>query len=143
MFVVPYPTFEDVERAAAEGHPEAQRDAEKAKASRARVDKEDEHRAKVQGTLPELEGEGDALDFTFAFDGGVSEGSWVIRLGEREVWRERAYYEEWPRFFALEAILKDRYGDRFRSLTPDEAAWSYLVGDSFEAAKKLPSFRKE
>ena len=53
----------------------------------------------------------------------------VIRFGDRVIWSEPERWEGLPRFEAVKAILKQRYGPRFRSLTPTEQSEMYLYGD--------------
>ena len=59
----------------------------------------------------------------------------VIRHGSTEVWREPAVYEAYERFDEVKAILKQRYGKRFRSLTPTKASKMWLYGDHFRSIR--------
>ena len=56
----------------------------------------------------------------------------VIRLKSQDVWREPALWEGSDRFLEVKALLKERYGSRFRSLTPTEGSELYLYGDNVQ-----------
>jgi hypothetical protein len=53
----------------------------------------------------------------------------VIRLGDRVIWTEPGLWEGAWRFEQVKQVLKQRYGSRFRSLTPAEQSELYLYGD--------------
>lgn len=76
---------------------------------------------------------GDALRFTWDID--QRRGSiYVIKAGNRLVWRERAGTEDWARFYEVEFLLKRKYHNRFVSLTPTIAAAANLLGRDALAA---------
>ena len=79
--------------------------------------------------LPDLEG--DALEFIW--DHVEDEGAYsiVLRIGERELWREPAYFECYRRFGELLAILTSKYGTRVKDLAPTSRSLLYLYGESF------------
>jgi hypothetical protein len=130
LLIVSYPTVEETKEAAAAGNPRAIKGLAAAlRVERFRV-RFEAHQLRSPDELPELEGE--SLAFAWDFEGAVEsdDDRWtVIRLGERVVWREPAVYEGAWRFEEVKAILKERYGARFASLTPTEASEYYLLGD--------------
>ncbi len=83
--------------------------------------------------LPELAGE----TFTFVVDVELASGQryFVIKLGERPVWRELARVGDRPRFYELKRLLKKKYNGRFVSLRPSKAAEQSL--DDGHARTKL------
>lgn len=52
-----------------------------------------------------------------------------IRLGDRLNWRELAFWENLDRFGAIEDLLRQKYGPRFKSLTATEGSKMWLWGD--------------
>ncbi len=129
---VSYPTADEIEAAAAKGNEEARAMAERVVAAdrrRAEFEREGLH---DPSQLPELTG--DALAFVWDLEnGGRGDEHHIISVGDHRVWREVAYYEDWQRFHTVKAMLKARYGERFRSLTATDSASSYLIGDNFRA----------
>jgi hypothetical protein len=125
--VVPFPTIEEVKRAAAEGNPNAQKELSGYLRRERHLQRLAELELKSAEELPELEGE--RLAFEWDFEGGEGERWTVIRCGEREVWREPAVYEGISRFNEVKVLLRERYGARFASLTPTRASHIYLYGD--------------
>ncbi len=53
----------------------------------------------------------------------------VIRLGDRELWREPVRYEALWRFEQVLALLQEKYGARLRDLAPTRASEYHLYGD--------------
>lgn len=79
----------------------------------------------------------------------------VLRLGNREIWREPVRYEAVWRFDEILALLREKYGARLRDLAPTPASEYHLYGDklwspaaiertreglrlAWEAAQQLP-----
>ena len=79
--------------------------------------------------LPELEG--DRLEFSWDAVTRDGEDLTVIRLGEREIWSEPELWEGYWRFYEVKELLKQRYGARFKSLTPTRESELYLYGDEW------------
>jgi len=82
--------------------------------------------------LPELEGE--SLEFTWDIAvhvGDEREDCQLIKIGEREVWRELAFWDNMVRFNEIKVLLKQKYGPRFQSLTPTDGSLDYLTGDQY------------
>ena len=88
--------------------------------------------------LPELEGE--SLEFTWDIAvhvGDENEDYQVIRVGEREVWRELAFWDNMVRFNEIKDLLKRKYGTRFKSLTPTDGSLDFLTGDHYFKLRTL------
>src|ERR1019366_7681616 len=88
---------------------------------------------------PELEGD-ESLEFTWDFKqhvGDEDEKYQIILVGEIEVWRELAFWDNMVRFNEIKALLKQRYGTRFKSLTPTDGSLDYLTGDHYFRLKTL------
>jgi len=83
--------------------------------------------------LPDLH-----LHFTWALT-REAEGREVysLRLGNRILHQERAYWEDWERFVEVRDILKARYGDQFCALVPTWGAALNLGGDYLGAFGEL------
>jgi hypothetical protein len=131
--VVEFPNLKDTEEAAAQGHVEA---IAALPGFRQRVNHnwkllERLEQEKITGVdqLPELEGE--SLEFTWDF-AKAEDGEYyqTIRLGERELWRVLAFWSNVRRFEQVNGLLKQKYGARFRSLTPTDASLEWLTGDN-------------
>jgi hypothetical protein len=86
--------------------------------------------------LPELEGE--SLDFTWDFvKAPDAEYYQTIRLGERELWRELAFWSNVRRFEEVKGLLKQKYRARFRGLTPTDNSLEWLTGDNLSRLMHL------
>lgn len=81
--------------------------------------------------LPDLKG--DALELIWDFEPGAEgeDNVTVIRHGDRELWREVAYWEGGDRFAAVFTILRRRYGWRLVSLVASGRSQLWLGGDRF------------
>jgi hypothetical protein len=131
--VVEYPNLKDTEEAAAQGNAEA---IAALPGFRQRVnhnwellERFEQEKITSVDQLPELEGE--SLEFTWDF-AKAADGEYyqTIRLGERELWRELAFWSNVRRFEQVNGLLKQKYGARFRSLTPTDASLEWLTGDN-------------
>ena len=134
LLIVSLPTVEETKEAAARGDARAQADL--GYALRVEESREAFERAKLKGPeqLPELEG----AELAFVWDHELpGRGPTVITCEEREIWREPARYESWPRFNEVKEILKAKYGGRFRSLMPTPRSTLYLYGDDISAPSKI------
>lgn len=92
------------------------------------------HRHKLYGVeqLPDLAG--DSLEFTWDLEeqvGDDNEDYQIIRIGDTEIWRELAFFDNTVRFNAIKALLKEKYGPRFKSLKPTSRSLDWLSGDHF------------
>jgi hypothetical protein len=61
----------------------------------------------------------------------------VLRHGSRVLWTEPAVWEGLWRFQEVFELLIERFGERFRSLTPTPASALHLYGDDVGAAAKV------
>jgi hypothetical protein len=57
--------------------------------------------------------------------GDENEDYQIIRVGEREIWRELAFWDNILRFNEIKDLLKQKYGTRFKSLTPTDGSWTF------------------
>ena len=133
LLIVSHPTIEETKRAAAAGNRAARREL----APALRVERFRERFEALKLTtgdqLPELDGK--RLEFAWDFEEDGEDERWtVVRLGGREIWREPAVWEGYERFDEVKALLKERYGSRFASLTPTQASELYLYGDKLSAS---------
>jgi hypothetical protein len=140
---VQFPSLRDTEQAAAAGNEEAIRDLpekrERIRRLEARMNKFWSNHLHSLEQLPELEGDG---SFEFTWDiavhvGDENEDYQIIRVGEREVWRELAFWDNMVRFNEIKALLKQRYGTRFKSLTPTDGSLDFLTGDHYFKLRTL------
>ena len=82
--------------------------------------------------------EGEALEFTWDF-AKAEDGEYyqTICLAERELWRELAFWSNVRRFEEVKGLLKEKYGARFRSLTPTDDSLEWLSGDNLSRLMHL------
>ena len=121
--LVSHPTFDEVERAAARGDHRAQRDLREVREAQAEGDERRRSQLCDPDELADLPG--DRLDFVW----GIDHERYVIRCGDTVVWSEIAGWEDYERFDEVKAILKEKYGKRFGSLTLTDGARFNLSGD--------------
>lgn len=57
----------------------------------------------------------------------------LILAGERVIWRELSFYENYERFGEVAAILKQKYGPALVDLEPTRRSWVDLYGDRLAA----------
>jgi hypothetical protein len=89
--------------------------------------------------LPDLDGD----DLILVWDTEKPEGGDVlIKYGERVIWRETGFYENYERFVEMVALLLQKYGDRLQDLVPTRKSQLYLYGDSLSASDKVEKARK-
>ena len=125
---VVFPTYGQLQERAKTGDPEAVKEWRKLQPVIRREEAYERDKLKSPSQLPEIDGE--ALGFEWDIvDEKDGEGYNVLRVQGREIWRELAWYENLARFYEVKAIIKVRYGPRFRSLTPAEGSSIWLYGD--------------
>jgi hypothetical protein len=138
--VVLYPNLEDTKAAAAEGNREA---IQELPGLTARIEKNWELLDRFElekiysvDQLPDLKGE--SLEFYWDLVRG-EDGEWYqsIQLGEAEVWRELAFFNNLRRFEEIKGLLKTKYGVRFKSLTPTPKSIEWLSGDNLGRALQI------
>lgn len=157
LLTVHAPLDQEIEDAAAAGDEEGKRLFAQLSLSRERRRRSREDRLTSVAQLPDLRGE--ALAFRFDREESEVGGEWVVSLvnwsggglmdllgalradrpGPREIWREVAFFEDWRRFFAIKALLQEKYGERFRELCPTTGAAVYLLGEDPRAPALDPS----
>jgi hypothetical protein len=140
ILIVPFPTVAETQAAAAAGN-------ERAAASL--PDMEAQQKARTQwwrrasetmlrdaAELPDLDG--DRLVITWDFE-WVDEEHWtmILRRGDREIWRETAFWEGIGRFAEVVEILRVRYGSRLVEVRPTPASEPALWGDKYGVGKMI------
>lgn len=128
---LPFATHGEIRDAAAAGNAKAMAELDDLDRVEAFHDRASASLLREPAQLPELEG--DALELVWDFEPG-SQGSdniTVIRHGDRELWREAAYWEGGDRFAEVFTILRRRYGWRLVRLVPSAESLFYLGGDHF------------
>jgi hypothetical protein len=127
LAIVSYATGEETKQAAQEGHPEARRELGHVLERERRIDSFDRDKLKSVEQLPDLPD----TECKFAWDFVEDEKDHFqeIRLGDRLVWRELAFWENGTRFGEIEDLLKQKYGKRFKCLTPTPRSRMWLWGD--------------
>ena len=120
LAILPFPTLEDSRRnwASLPEHEKGYVEAIEASVSRF-----ESLKLKTADALPDLPEP--VLDLLWDQEGDDV----VLRLGEREVWREPVRYEAVWRFDEVVALLQEKYGARLRDLAPTPASEYHLYGD--------------
>lgn len=129
ILIVSYPTIDETKAEAAHGNPRAIGDmaqVERIEDFQHRLEREQLRGAEQ---LPELEG--GRLEFIWDFDStkGEANARTVVTLDGHVIWNEPAIWEGADRFLAVKSLLKEKYGQRFASLTPSDRSRLYLYGD--------------
>ena len=132
MGEVLFPNLKDTQEAAAEGNEEAQlrlpellRELGQAQA---RIVRFEQQKIMRGDQLPELAGDG--LEFIWDFTEMDGEAYQMIQLGNAEIWRELAFFENIDRFNEVKELLRRKYGERFKFLTPSRDGPEWLCGDN-------------
>src|SRR5437868_12186368 len=71
--------------------------------------------------LPEIEEAQFTLTWELELGHSAEERFWVVKHGERVIYREDAKYEDYHRFEVLARLIKQKYGSRVKDLVPVEA----------------------
>lgn len=129
LLKVLYPTQEETEQAFADGKNVDNADLMMGRIMKAKVAEWETEKLSDPKQLPELEGE--HLDFVWDRVDTMNgwERSYIIRLGDRIVWEEEAFYEDAPRFTEVVDIFKKKYGTRFNEMAVTWLALDSLMGD--------------
>ncbi len=136
LLLVSYPAAGEVRDAAARGNPEAQAQLEVVVRVERRRERHERTKLRSPEELPDLVG----VELHFIWDLKTGEdGDEVVQVkhSEQVIWIELAFFEDWPRFNEVKDILKQKYGERFASLRPSEAAELYLFGDDLTAPARI------
>jgi hypothetical protein len=127
-----FPNLRDTEEAAAQGNEaailELPKFREQVAHAQDRIDRFKREKLESTNQLPELDGE--ILEFTWDIADGAGGKYQVIRLGDVELWRELAFFDNIPRFQQVKDLLRKKYGTRFKMLKPTEASEEWLCGDN-------------
>ncbi len=67
---------------------------------------------------------------------------YVLRCGERELWREPAGFKDYRRFEEVVALLMAKYGTRLKDVVPSGAATFFLWGDRLSAGRVIAEARE-
>lgn len=67
----------------------------------------------------------------------------VLRHGDRELFRELAYWEGVDRFEEVAEILRRAYGPRLRAVVPTRGSEMYLYGDRLGAPRTVEALNDE
>jgi len=138
LLVVPFPTGEQVKEAAAAGNVEAINALPLVHRREALEERFERTKLKSPEQLPDLQEE--EIDLVWDTENaGEEQASFVIKAGDRVLWREPLFWECWPRFNQVKVILKQKYGRRCRSLTPTDRSHVWLFGDSISASGNVSS----
>jgi hypothetical protein len=129
--IVVFPNLADTEEAAARGNeaaikalPEMRKTVNTAKA---RIERFEKECVKSVDQLPALAG--DSLEFTWDIADSDGETYQIIRLGDVELWRELAFFDNIFRFVCVRALLQEKYGTRFKGLKYTDGSIEWLCGD--------------
>ncbi|MEJ7783762.1 MAG: hypothetical protein WKF96_03090 [Solirubrobacteraceae bacterium] len=125
--IVAYPTHEETRRAAAAGNERAIAELANVERREAFWEKAEASELKDPSQLPKIGG--DRFELLWDKDGDHT----VVRHGEREIWREVAYWEGGDRFAEVFTLLRRRYGWRLDRLVPTQRSLLWLGGDRFTA----------
>jgi hypothetical protein len=138
--VLLYPNLQETKEAAALGNDEAIKAlpsfASRVEHNHALLDRFEKEKLRRADELPNVDG--DSLEVDWDFQKG-DDGEWyqVIRVGDVELWRELAFFNNLRRFEEIKELLKLKYGTRFKSLTPTPASIEWLSGDNLGRALQI------
>ena len=109
-------------------------------------EKRKQEEARILSQLPDIGGQ----EFTLSWELEVKDDAdaearfWVIKHGDREIYREKAGQEDYHRYELLARLLKQKYGPRIKDLVPAETGETgfYLYGDFLGAVRRVETARK-
>jgi hypothetical protein len=132
MGEVLFPNLKDTEEAAAQGNTEAQlrlpESLRELRHEETRILRFEQQKISSVDQIPELAG--DNLDFIWEFAEIDGEFYQIILMGNVEIWRELAFFENIDRFNEVKKLLRRKYGPRFKALTPSRESLEWLCGDN-------------
>jgi len=131
ILIVSYPTIAETRAAAAAGNERAQAELPNVNTRERFLERAKELELKGPDQLPPLTDQ--SLQIVWDFEEREGENWTVLRHGDREIWREIAYYEGYERFKEVFEILLARYGSRLVEVRPTRASEIYLYGDKLSA----------
>jgi hypothetical protein len=127
LAIVSYATADEIRQAAKAGNAEAIRELGGVVQRESRLETFERDKLKTIEQLPELPDA--ACEFIWDIAQDEHDKFQEIRIGDRLIWRELAFWENGPRFGEIEDLLKQKYGARFTSLTPTPGSELWLWGD--------------
>lgn len=137
LLVVPFPTHEQTKAAAAAGNEKAKAELPSVEWREAFFGNFERVKLKSPDELPDIRGD-QKLDFIWDSETDeMKPGNVVIVCNNVVIWREPELYEGWSRFTEVKNIIKEKYGTRFKSLTPSDRACLCLYGDDLGAPNKI------
>jgi hypothetical protein len=132
LAMVSYPTVQQIEQAAKDGNAEAIRGLPEIACSESRNQRFEREKLRSANQLPDLDGGNrfDVLLDTVEHSGDPDDESWnFIKVGDRVIWKELAFWEGYRRYPELSELLQRKYGSRFKQLKASYKAEEYLRGD--------------
>jgi hypothetical protein len=127
LAIVSYATGDETKQAAKAGNAEAIRELGRVVQRESRLATFERHKLKTVEQLPDLPDA--ACEFLWDIAEDEHDKFQEIRIGDRLIWRELAFWENGPRFGEIEDLLKQKYGARFKSLTATPGSKLWLWGD--------------
>lgn len=122
------PSQEQAEQAARNGNPEAIKDLESNRVHKDRVERVITSQLKNASQIPQIEGT--KLHLCLDLVNENEETYFLLKHGDDIIWKELVFYEETSRFREILDILREKYGDRLKSLISTSSAERSLLGDS-------------
>lgn len=101
------------------------------------LDRFNSGKLKSADQLPDLQSS--VLDLIWDEEGKET----LIRFGDQILWREPVRYEALWRFEEVVALLKEKYGSRFRDLEPTQESWMNLFGDKLSIPGAIDRIRHD
>jgi hypothetical protein len=130
LAIVPYPTGAETKQAAKDGNAEAGRELGLVLKRENRLQAFERDKLKAVEQLPDLPDS--ECEFTWDLVQDEQHKFQEIRLGDRLIRRELVFWENTTRFGQIGNLLKEKYGNRFKSLTPTPGSEMYLYGDQLQ-----------
>ncbi|MDO9410065.1 hypothetical protein [Patulibacter sp.] len=138
---IPWPTREDTHAAAAAGDARAQKELGRVDEIEARQAAAERIALRDAAQLPTIDD--DRIEIAWDMVDDAGEHWTVLRHGERELFRELAYWEGIDRFLEVAAILRGAYGPRLRAIVPTRGSEMYLYGDVLGAPSSVERLNEE
>ncbi|OBJ70988.1 hypothetical protein [Mycobacterium sp. 1274756.6] len=135
ILIVLFPTIDQTREAAAAGNSRAIENLARAEEQVADQQRRYASLLRDGNQLPDLDGDQLVLDW----DQVKVDGEYwtVVRHADRELFRERTFWEGIGRFEELVEILRARYGGRLVELRPTAASWTWLRGDRYRVDERV------
>jgi len=93
--------------------------------------------------LPDIEPGPTTLIWDVIYGEGLGDDGFIVILdGDREIWREISFFEEYERFREIATILWQKYGETLRDLEPTQGSWLNLGGDKLGSLGIVKAIRE-